>query len=73
MVKNGQDRYTTEVVLQGYNSTLTMLDSPRSGGQSSGASGGYDQISYDGPDSQMPDSNLGQFGGGAMVDDDIPF
>ena len=24
--QNGQDRYTTEIVLQGYNSTLTMLD-----------------------------------------------
>jgi single-strand DNA-binding protein len=25
--KDGQDRYTTEVVLRGFNSTLTMLDS----------------------------------------------
>jgi len=29
--QNGQDRYSTEVVLQGYNGTLTMLDG-RSGG-----------------------------------------
>ena len=32
--QSGQDRYSTEVVLQGFGSTLTMLDS-RSGGGSS--------------------------------------
>jgi single-strand DNA-binding protein len=26
--QNGQDKYSTEVVLQGYNCTLTMLDKP---------------------------------------------
>lgn len=26
--KDGQDKYSTEIVLQGFNSTLTMLDSP---------------------------------------------
>ncbi len=31
--QNGQDRYTTEVVLQGFNSKLTMLDG-KGGGQS---------------------------------------
>lgn len=30
--QNGQDRYTTEVVLQGFNSTLTMLDGRGEGG-----------------------------------------
>ena len=30
--KEGQDRWTTEVVLQGFNSTLTMLDSRGAGG-----------------------------------------
>ncbi|GAA4768923.1 hypothetical protein GCM10023219_13750 [Stakelama sediminis] len=34
--QNGQDRYSTEVVLQGFNSVLTMLDSP-GGGQGQGA------------------------------------
>ena len=43
--QDGQDRYTTEVVLQGFNSVLTMLDS-RGGGASAGAGlpdedGGY--------------------------------
>jgi len=27
--QSGQDKYSTEVVLQGFNATLTMLDSPR--------------------------------------------
>jgi single-strand DNA-binding protein len=35
--QQGQDRYSTEVVLQGFNSALTMLDS-RAGGE---APGGY--------------------------------
>jgi single-strand DNA-binding protein len=29
--QDGNDRYSTEVVLQGFNSTLTMLDSPGGG------------------------------------------
>ncbi len=39
--QSGQDRYSTEVVLSGFNGTMTMLDS-RSGGQSdnAGFSGG---------------------------------
>lgn len=31
--KNGQDRYTTEVVVDGFSGTLQMLDSKGSGGQ----------------------------------------
>ncbi len=35
--QEGKDRYSTEVVLQGFNSTLTMLDSRNAGaGESSG-------------------------------------
>ena len=37
--QSGQDRYTTEVVLQGPGATLTMLDG-RSGGASGGGGGG---------------------------------
>ena len=36
--QNGQDRYSTEVVLQGYDGTLTMLDSA-GGGQGGGGGG----------------------------------
>lgn len=40
--KDGQDRYSTEVVLQGFNSTLTMLDGRRDsgGGGDFGGDGG---------------------------------
>lgn len=53
--QSGQDRYSTEVVLQGFGSTLTMLDG-RDGGGGGGQGGGYGggQGGYDG----------GNFGGG---------
>ena len=42
--QNGQDKYSTEIVLQGFNSTLTMLDGKdnrdNSGGNYGAASGG---------------------------------
>lgn len=41
--QNGQDKYSTEIVLQGFNSVLTMLDGPGGGqGGGSGRSGGGD-------------------------------
>lgn len=39
--QSGNDRYSTEVVLRGFNGTLTMLDGP--GGQGGGAQGGGGQ------------------------------
>lgn len=80
---NGQDRYSTEVVLQGFGSTLTMLDGRGEGGGSGGgggygggqdsgyggSGGGYDSGSQQG----------GGFGGGSsgpshnIDDDEIPF
>lgn len=33
--QSGQEKYTTEIVLQGFNAVLTMLDSNKSGGASS--------------------------------------
>ena len=65
---DGQDRYSTEVVLQGFNSVLTMLDG-RGGGpsDSGGPSGSGGDPGWGGPDS----------GGGGPVggdlDDEIPF
>ena len=38
--QSGQDKYSTEVVLQGYGGTLTMLDG-RDGGGGGGGGGGY--------------------------------
>jgi single-strand DNA-binding protein len=42
--KDGQDKYSTEVVLQGFNSVLTMLDG-RQGGAGAGMAEG-DQMGY---------------------------
>lgn len=67
--KDGQDQYTTEIVLQGFNSTLTMLDG-RGGGDGDSQSGGYNA----GPrqtESRRP-SSAPAFESGGM-DDDIPF
>ncbi|MFD1789663.1 single-stranded DNA-binding protein [Sphingomonas floccifaciens] len=40
--QQGNDRYSTEITLQGFNSVLTMLDgAPGQGGGGGGAGGGY--------------------------------
>lgn len=41
--QSGADRYSTEVVLQGFGGTLTMLDGRDGGGGGGGTGGGYDQ------------------------------
>ena len=76
--QSGADRYSTEVVLQGYGGTLTMLDG-RDGGGSSGGGGGYDsgpsdQGGYGGGYDSGP-SQGGSGGGGSSrdLDDEIPF
>ncbi len=67
--QSGQDRYTTEVVLRPYSSSLTMLDSKNDGGNNGGGSG------YSDPARQSPDS--GEYGSGGRpggdLDDEIPF
>ena len=64
--QSGADKYSTEVVLQGFNGRLTMLDGPigNSGGGNSQQSGG----NYDAPDqgSGNPNSNRD-------LGDEIPF
>lgn len=74
--QSGQDKYSTEIVLQGFGSTLTMLDA-RSGGQGGGGnyapndsgagnySGGYNQ-----PSSQ---SAPAEAFAAEELDDEIPF
>lgn len=78
---NGQDRYSTEVVLQGFNGTLTMLDGRSEGG--GGGGGSYDQSGGGGGGGnfgQSGPSGGGQSGGGGAppmggndMDDEIPF
>lgn len=72
--QSGQDRYSTEVVLQGFNATLTMLDGRGEGGsdRSPDYSGGDD---YDRGPSSAPSKGGSSQGGGFSrdMDDDIPF
>lgn len=63
--KSGQDRYTTEVVVD-INGTMQMLDSRGGGGASQPSGGGYG-----GPAS--PSSGQEPAGGMGDPDDDIPF
>ena len=58
--KSGQDKYSTEIVLQGYNSSLTML-----GGKSSSNTNESSQASSL-PNDQMSQDN-------SDLDDEIPF
>ena len=71
--KEGQDRYTTEIVLQRYRGELTMLDS-RSGGEG----GGFGDTGGGGGGHGGSSSGGGGGGGGGMpggsdLDDEIPF
>jgi len=73
--QNGNDRYTTEIVLQKYRGELQMLDS-RGGGE--GGQVGYGGGSSRGSDfgQSAPMDNMGGgsgFGGGRDMDDEIPF
>ncbi|OYY71911.1 single-stranded DNA-binding protein [Sphingomonas sp. 28-63-12] len=57
---SGNDRYSTEIVLQGFNSVLTMLDgAPGGGGGSGGGSGGGGGGDWDG--------GRDDFGGGSSA------
>jgi single-strand DNA-binding protein len=65
--QQGQERYSTEVVLQRFRGELTMLDS-RAGGREEGESPGYgDERGGGGVSTGAPPSS------GAALDDDIPF
>lgn len=77
--QSGQDRYSTEIVLRGFNSTLTMLDGRSDGASSGGGSGGggrdqggYGGGGYDDRD-QGPSSGGSSSGGRSDYDDEIPF
>ncbi|MEX3315595.1 single-stranded DNA-binding protein [Sulfitobacter sp. PS-8MA] len=82
--QSGNDRYSTEVVLQGFGGTLTMLDGPGGGSGGGGGGGGYGGGGggndygggYDSGPSQGGGGNYGGGGGGGGsrdLDDEIPF
>ncbi|HTO66424.1 MAG TPA: single-stranded DNA-binding protein [Bradyrhizobium sp.] len=71
--QSGVEKYSTEVVLQGFNSNLTMLD-----GRGGGGGGGFaDEPSGDfgvsGPSSAPPRRPVAAGARNSDMDDDIPF
>jgi single-strand DNA-binding protein len=86
---SGADKYSTEIVLQGFNSVLTMLDGAPGGGSGGGGGGGGQRDDFGGNDDFGGGSS--SFGGGASrgggapasgggrgsfaddLDDDVPF
>ena len=68
--QDGNDRYSTEVILQGFNSNLTLLDSRKSGENiSDGQSTSTQQISETENSSDSVSKNIDS----SETDDDIPF
>jgi single-strand DNA-binding protein len=69
--QSGADKYSTEIVLQGYDGVMTMIGGSGGGGQSGG---GYSDQSggYGGGESSGGADQGGGYGGGDM-DDEIPF
>ena len=59
--KTGQDKYATDIVLQGYNSSLTMLDSR----------GKTNNLNEDESKSSLPNDEVSQ--SNSDLDDEIPF
>ncbi len=70
--QEGQDRYTTEVVLQRYRGELTMLDSRAGGGGEYGGGGGAQETGGAGGGA-AGDQGGGLGAGGGDLDDEIPF
>ena len=84
--QDGKDRYSTEIVLQGFNSVLTMLDGAPGGGGGSGGGGGGGFSSGRDEFADAPSGGGSAFGGGGGggsagtrggfsddLDDDVPF
>ena len=76
--KDNIERYSTEVVLQGFNSALTMLDGRSSGGGTGAGDDSQDYSSLGGPGSSAPRERkpaMAGAGGGKRddMDDEIPF
>ncbi len=66
--QSGQEKYSTEIVLQGFNSSLTMLDGKAGGG---GSSGGGDYGDDDFGGGKSSGGSKGSFS--QDLDDEIPF
>jgi single-strand DNA-binding protein len=72
--KDGQDKYSTEVVLQGFNSSLTMLDGRGGGGGGAEAGEGGGDFGSPGPTAARRPAAAAAGGGRRDdMDDEIPF
>jgi single-strand DNA-binding protein len=72
--QSGAEKYSTEVVLQGFNSTLTMLDGRGGGGGNfADEAGGGGDFGVSGPSSSAPRRAVPAGARNNDMDDDIPF
>jgi single-strand DNA-binding protein len=73
--QSGVEKYSTEVVLQGFNSNLTMLDGRGGGGGSfsDDMGGGGGDFGVSGPSSSAPRRAVPAGARNNDMDDDIPF
>ncbi len=79
--QSGQERYSTEVVLQGFNAVLTMLDGRGEGGSDRVSDQSGSDFGHSGPSSGSSygeqrgggRSSPASGGFGAEIDDEIPF
>lgn len=69
----GQEKYTTEVVLQGFNSTLTMLDGKRDGGGGSSSYSSPASSSSSTPAPKDEPAPAQEDFADETLDDEIPF
>ncbi|MFS1428203.1 single-stranded DNA-binding protein [Vibrio splendidus] len=72
--QNGQDRFTTEVVVQGFNGVMQMLGGRAQGGQQQGGQQQQQQQQPQHHQQQQPQQAMPQYNEPPMdFDDDIPF
>jgi len=73
--QSGNDRYSTEVVIRGFNGSLIMLDGrgEAGGGQRGGSGGGWNQGAGGSSQGGAGPNQGGGSGGYDDLDDDIPF
>ena len=67
--RDGQDRYTTEIVAN----EMQMLDSRGQGGDFAGSGGGFSQAPQQAPAGQVAEAQGGAPANFEQFDDDIPF
>ena len=72
--QSGNDRYTTDVVLRNFNSSMVLLDRNEGGGGARGGGGNYDDDFGSAPaSSSRPQSRPQPAAFDSDLDDDVPF